>query len=169
MGQKELDRKLMFEALVEAKKAYLKGQIPIGAALVIEDRIVDVNSNSQFKNKNWFYHAENILIQRNGKRIEEARKIDKNVELYTTMEPCLMCLGAMAQSRLSRIIYACPDPIAGSSHLEPPTSWYRENWPTIEQGPYKKESYEIFMKHIEKNLKEWESVIDTYREFGKNL
>jgi len=80
-----------------------------------------------------------------------------------------MCLGAMAQSRLSRIIYACPDPIAGSSHLEPPTNWYREKWPAIEQGPYKKESYEIFMKHIERNLKEWESVIDIYREFGKTL
>ena len=121
MTQKGLDKKLMFEALVEAKKAYSKGQIPIGAALVIEGRIVDVNSNSQFKNKNWFYHAENILIQRNGKRIKESRETDKSVELYTTMEPCLMCLGAMAQSRLSRIIYACPDPIAGSSHLEPPT------------------------------------------------
>jgi len=169
MGQKELDRKLMFEALVEAKKAYSKGQIPIGAALVIEGCIVDVNSNSQFKNKNWFYHAENILIQRNGRRIEKARKTEKSVELYTTMEPCLMCLGAMAQSRLSKIIYACPDPIAGSSHLEPPTDWYRENWPTIEQGPYKKESYEIFMKYLEKNLKEWGNVIGIYREFGKNL
>ncbi len=111
MGQKELDRKFMFNALVEAKKAYSKGQIPIGAVLSIEGRIVDVNSNSQFKNKNWFHHAENILIQRHGERIKDARKTNKSVELYTTMEPCLMCLGAMVHSRLSRIIYACPDPV----------------------------------------------------------
>ena len=169
MGQKELDRKLMFEALAEAKKAYSKGQIPIGAALVIGGQIVDVNSNSQFKNKNWFHHAENILIQGNGERIKDARKTGKSVELYTTLEPCLMCLGAMAHSRLSRIVYACPDPIAGSSHLEPPTNWYREKWPIIEQGPYKKESYEIFMKHIEENQEEWKNVINIYREFKKNL
>lgn len=166
---KELDKKFMRMSLVEAEKAYCEHNLPIGAVLVINNELVGVGSNTQSTKKDWFHHAENILIQMHGGKIRQARKASKNIELFTTIEPCLMCLGAAAHNRITRIIYACPDPVAGSSHIKPPTKWYEEKWPVIEQGHFKKECYEVFMKHIEENPETWSNHISEYRDLRKYL
>ncbi len=163
------DKDFMRIALEEAEKAYLNGELPIGAALVIGGNLIGGNSSSQVENANYFNHAENILIQRHGREIKKAHKRSLSIELYTTMEPCLMCLGAIVHNRITRIIYACPDPIAGSSQIDPPTGWYRRKWPNIEQGPLIEESYEIFMKHLEENQETWKNVLSTYRDLKEEL
>lgn len=159
-----LEKKFMGEALTEAKRAYSINQLPIGAALAIDGNLVGVNSNTQVENNNWFNHAENILIQEHSELIKESRENLRDVELYTTFEPCLMCLGAAAHNRITKIVFACPDPVAGSSHIQPPTEWYSETikWPIIKQGFFIKESYELFMKYIRENPKGWEDVFPIY-------
>jgi len=163
-----LDEKFMRIALEEAEKAYIKKQLPIGAVLVINSELIGVNNNKQVDNNDWFHHAENILIKRNGEKIKQASKDSKNIELYTTLEPCLMCFGAAVHNRLTRIIYACPDPAAGASHIQPPTEWYAKKWPKVVQGPFVQESYNLFVKFMEKNPKSWSNILPLYKKFKPN-
>jgi len=163
------DKKFMLAALNEAKKAYSLGQIPIGAALVIDNILISVNSSTQVKEKTWFHHAENMLIKDNAKEIKYFRTQSKNIEIYTTMEPCLMCLGTAIHNRINKIVYACPDPIAGAKHLKPITDWYSKKWPIIEQGPFKQESYELFMKYAEENLDLFDGRMKIYRNLKERL
>jgi len=158
-----LDKKFMGVALDEAKKAYSNGQLPIGALLIIDKEIVGFNSNKQINKNDWFHHAENILIQKNGEEIKKARKDSKGVWLYSTLEPCLMCLGAAVQNRLTRIVYACPDPSAGSSHIQPPTEWYEKKWPEIVQGPFAKKSYNLFVSFMKKDPQGWKNILPLYK------
>lgn len=165
---KDLDKKFMKIALEEAEKAYAKKQLPIGAVLVIDNKLVEVNSNTQVHKGDWFHHAENILIQKNGKLIKKASMAFRKIELYTTLEPCLMCFGAAVHNRLTRIVYACQDPSAGYSNIKPPTEWYAKRWPGVVSGPFSKESFNLFVKFMEENPKSWSNVLPLYYKLKPN-
>ncbi|MBI2043472.1 nucleoside deaminase [Candidatus Pacearchaeota archaeon] len=169
MDFKDRDYDFMLKAIRQAEIAYSLGQLPIAAILVINNELIEKNNNSQAENKNYFSHAENILIQKKAKEIKSAHKSGKNIELFTTLEPCLQCFGSAVHNRLTRIIYACPDPIAGATNISPPTKWYKKRWPEIVQGPLTKESYELFMKYMEEHPEDWGSTIDDYKEMEKRL
>ena len=166
---KELDEYFMKIALDEALRAYSIKQLPIGAVLVIDNKFVGRNNNAQVNNKDWFHHAENILIKINGEKIRQASKDAKEIELYTTLEPCLMCFGTAVHNRLTRIIYACPDPSAGSSHIQPPTEWYSRKWPEVVQGPFARESYDLFVRFMEENPKSWSNVLPLYKKIKQQI
>lgn len=169
MGQEERDYKFMSKALDQARAAYSEGQLPIGAVLVINNEIVGVNSNSQINERGWGNHAENILILREQKKIKKSVKESKLIELFSTLEPCLQCIGAIAHNRIRRVVYACPDPIAGATHIKPPTEWYANKWPEIVNGPFVRESYDLFMEFIRKNPESWKNVIPAYESLAKTL
>ena len=101
----------MGEALKEAELAYKNGDVPVGAVLVYDNKIIAKNHNRKEVNKNAIDHAE-ILV------IKEACEYFKNwhleeCTLYITLEPCLMCAGAIIQSRIKRIVYATSSPKFG--------------------------------------------------------
>ena len=97
----------MDEAFVEAKLAFDQGEVPIGAVLVHEEKIIARGHNRTEEAKNATEHAEMVCIRQASQYMEDFRLT--SCELYTTLEPCIMCAGAAILSRLKKIVYACPD------------------------------------------------------------
>ena len=87
----------------EAEKAYKKGEIPVGCAIVKEDKIVSKAYNLKENKKMATYHAEILAINKACKKLKTWHLDD--CTLYTTMEPCIMCSGAIIQSRIKKIVY----------------------------------------------------------------
>ena len=102
----------MEEALKEAKKAYKKGEVPVGCVIVYNNEIIAKAHNTRHKNKSALDHAEILAIKKANKKLN-AWLLD-NTTLYVTLEPCLMCAGAIFQSRIKRVVYAASDPKFGS-------------------------------------------------------
>lgn len=98
-------------ALKEAKKAFLEDEIPVGAVIVIDNKVVAKAHNQRQKHHNVFGHAESIAIQRATKKLNAW--ILNDATIYVTLEPCLMCSGAILQSRIKRLVYATTEPKFG--------------------------------------------------------
>lgn len=97
----------MKEALVEAKKAYALGEIPIGAVLVHEGRIISRHHNRRELDHDATAHAE-ILVIREACAVLDRWRLT-GCALYVTIEPCPMCAGAIINSRLDRVVYGSSD------------------------------------------------------------
>ena len=99
----EMNEKYMNIAIKEAKKSYKKGEIPVGAVIIKNNKIISKAHNQKEKSKNVIKHAEIIAISKACKKIKNWRL--ENCEIYITMEPCMMCCGAIEQSRIKKIVY----------------------------------------------------------------
>ena len=117
----------MKEALKEAKKAYLKEEVPVGCVIVYNNEIIARAHNTRHKNKSALDHAEILAIKKANKKLN-AWMLD-GATLYVTLEPCLMCAGAIFQSRIKRVVYAASEPKFGSfgSVLDLSSSEYKFN------------------------------------------
>ncbi|MCI6553023.1 MAG: tRNA adenosine(34) deaminase TadA [Lachnospiraceae bacterium] len=107
----EIDEKYMKEALKQAKKAYLLGEVPIGCVIVYEGKIIGRGYNRRNTDKNTLSHAEITAIRRASKKIGDWRL--EGCTLYVTLEPCQMCAGAIIQARVSRVVMGSMNPKAG--------------------------------------------------------
>jgi len=105
--------KYMNIAIKQAEKAYKRGEIPVGAVIVKNGKIISKAYNKKESKRDCTKHAEIIAIQKASKKIKNWRLVD--CEIYITMEPCMMCAGAIEQSRISKIIYAVDNSKFGSS------------------------------------------------------
>jgi len=94
----------MKEALKEAKKSYKKGDVPVGAVIVKNNKIIARAHNQKEKKQIATKHAEIIVIEKACKKIKNWRL--EECTLYVTLEPCLMCAGAILQSRIKSLVYA---------------------------------------------------------------
>lgn len=157
------DNSFMNLALEEANKALQEGNLPIGAILMIDGKVIGTGRNSQVSNSDYFSHAESLLIGRHASEIKEASKRKGKIELFTTLEPCLMCFGTAVHSRVNRIVYACPDPLAGATGLESPTEWYGRRWPNIERDVERNKAYDLITNYMANHLDVWENAL---RQFG---
>ena len=97
----------MLEALNEAKQAALEDEVPIGCVVVRDNRIISRAHNQRDKTNNPLGHAEALAIQKAAEVLNDWQLVD--CDLYVTIEPCLMCAGAIIQSRIRRVIYGAPD------------------------------------------------------------
>ena len=102
-------------ALKEANKAYKKGEIPVGAIIVKNGKIISKAHNMKENKHVTTYHAEILAINKACKKLKNWRL--NNCELYVTVEPCMMCCGAILQSRLSTVIYGTKNKNFGYSHI----------------------------------------------------
>lgn len=102
-----LNDKFMRLALKEAKKAYAKGEVPIGAVIVYQGKVIGRGHNERETKQNSLYHAEIIAIQKACKKIGLWRLED--CVIYVTIEPCPMCSGAIIQSRIPYLYYGAKD------------------------------------------------------------
>jgi len=93
----------MNRAIKEAKKAYKYEEVPVGAVIVKDNKIIAKSFNKKEKTKNVTKHAEIIAIEKACKKLKNWRLDD--CEIYITMEPCMMCSGAIQQSRIKKIVY----------------------------------------------------------------
>jgi tRNA(adenine34) deaminase len=102
---------LMREALVQAKKALKKGEVPIGAVVVLGDKIIGRGYNQPITTKDPTAHAEIIALKEASNRLDNYRL--NEAIIYTTLEPCLMCAGALVHARIKKIIFAAQDTKSG--------------------------------------------------------
>ena len=107
----EKDRIFMGQALEEAKKAALLGEVPIGAVLVYKGEVIARAHNLRETTQNATTHAELMVIQEACKQLGSWRL--EETTLYVTLEPCPMCAGAILQSRVPRVVYGARDIKAG--------------------------------------------------------
>lgn len=102
----------MQEALAEAAAAQGLGEVPIGAILVHDGRIVGRGHNLRETSNDPTTHAEMVAIRQAAAELGSWRLLD--CSLYVTLEPCVMCMGAIILARIPELIYACRDPRAGA-------------------------------------------------------
>ena len=102
----------MKEALKEAKKAYKKEEIPVGAVIVKDGEIIGRGHNLKETKKNTIKHAEIIAIEKASKKINAWRL--ENCEMYVTLEPCVMCSGAIINSRIKKLYIGTEDSKTGA-------------------------------------------------------
>jgi tRNA(adenine34) deaminase len=107
------DRAHMAEALAEARLAFGKGEIPVGAVAVYRGRVIGRAHNEKETLKDHTAHAEILALRQAAEQRGGWRLL--GVTLYCTMEPCPMCAGAMVQARLPRMVFAVADPKAGAA------------------------------------------------------
>lgn len=112
--QDSLDVKFMTLALREAEKAEKLREVPVGAILALDGRVIARGHNrKEFSvSQDPTAHAEIIALRKAAKKLKSWRMA--GASLYVTLEPCLMCMGAIIQSRISRIVFAAFDPKAGA-------------------------------------------------------
>jgi len=107
----DADVNYMRLALKEAEAAFEKGEVPVGAVLVKNGRVLESAHNLKECLKDPAAHAE-ILVLRAGAKICDAWRLT-DATLYVTKEPCIMCAGAIVNARIGRLVYGCRDPKAG--------------------------------------------------------
>ena len=105
------DEKYMKEAIKEAKKAYALGEVPIGAVIVHDEKIIGRGYNRRNTDKSTLSHAEITAVKKASKKIGDWRL--EGCTIYVTLEPCQMCSGALIQARIDRVVIGAMNPKAG--------------------------------------------------------
>ena len=111
------DQEYMQKALIEAKQAFEEGEVPVGAVIVCRDRIIARAYNLTERLTDVTAHAEMQAITAAANAL--GGKYLTDCTLYVTVEPCVMCAGALAWAQLSRIVYGASDPKRGFSVFAP--------------------------------------------------
>lgn len=145
-----MEEKFMNEALKEAKKAYEKLEIPVGAVIVKNGKIISRAHNLKETKQTATAHAEILAIQKANKKLKNWRLID--CDMYVTLEPCSMCMGAIISSRIKNIYIGTLDP---KKKQKIDINKYKEEYDVnIEYDIMQKESEAIlkdFFKTLRKN------------------
>jgi tRNA(Arg) A34 adenosine deaminase TadA len=108
----ETDLDYLRAAIAEAQAAEANGEVPVGAVVVHENKIIGRGQNRVLRDSDPTAHAEIVALRETGRALNNYRLED--CTLYATLEPCAMCAGAILHARISRLVYAAPDPKAGA-------------------------------------------------------
>jgi tRNA(adenine34) deaminase len=108
----ENDERYIQIALEQAELAYERGEVPVGAIIIQGDEILSKACNCIIEMKDPTAHAEIVAIRRAGWKIGNYRLV--GATLFTTLEPCIMCAGAILHSRIERVVFGADDPKAGA-------------------------------------------------------
>lgn len=103
----------MRQALALAERARAQGEVPVGAVLVLDDRVIGEGWNRPITRHDPTAHAEIMALQQGGAVLQNYRLLDAT--LYVTLEPCVMCAGAMVHSRIRRLVYGASDHKTGAA------------------------------------------------------
>jgi len=141
----------MKEALKEAEKAYGKEEIPVGAVIVKDEKIIARGHNIKEIKKSSIAHAELITIAKANKKLENWRLSD--CEMYVTLEPCPMCAGAIIQSRFKKIYIGTMDEKTGACGSVLNLLEYKFNHEVEVEYGILQEECEYILKDFFKNLR----------------
>lgn len=107
-----IDNYWMQQALIQAENAAANGEIPVGAVLIGPDGLLAAAGNNPIGRQDPTAHAEIIAIRNGAERLHNYRL--PGTTIYVTLEPCVMCMGAMIQARIDRLVYGAADPKTGA-------------------------------------------------------
>lgn len=150
----------MEQALKQAQKAFQLKEVPVGAVIVRGDKKLSQAHNTRESQQDPLGHAELLAIRKASQKLGSWRL--EGCKIYVSLEPCLMCMGAILQARISQLIYACPEPKAGfssyydlnslnSSEQTAPPPWTKKI--NIRSGVRAEES-SLLLKKFFKNLRQ---------------
>src|ERR1700735_1370171 len=108
----DTDLAFMSEALAEAGEAATRGEVPVGAVLVLDQKIISRAGNRTITHCDPTAHAEILALRDAALRVGNYRLLDAT--LYVTIEPCAMCAGAMIQARIARLVYGADEAKGGA-------------------------------------------------------
>ena len=143
-----MEQKFMKEALKEAQKAYDKLEIPVGAVIVKNGRIISRAHNLKETKQTATAHAEILAIQKANKKLNNWRLVD--CDIYVTLEPCDMCMGAILSSRIKNIYIGTLDP---KKKEKIDINKYKEEYDTIIEYGIMQEKSEEILKNFFKDLR----------------
>lgn len=106
------DERFMREALAEARSAAAHGDVPVGAVVVVDGRIVARAGNRREADRDPTAHAEILALKAAARALDDWHL--EQASLYVTLEPCFMCAGAVVNSRLGTLVFGASDPKAGA-------------------------------------------------------
>ncbi len=112
-NQLNIDEHWMGEALKFARQAQDAGEVPVGAIIVKQEQIIASGYNHPIKSHDPSAHAEMVALRKAGDRLKNYRLLDTT--LYVTLEPCIMCAGAMIHARINRLVFGARDSKTGSA------------------------------------------------------
>lgn len=145
-----LDKKIKYMklALLEAQKAKKKDEVPIGCVIVKDNKVISRGHNLREKKNDVTSHAEIEAIRKASKKLNDWQLID--CDLYVTIEPCLMCMGAIIQSHIKNIYYGGEDPKGGavSSSINFKEIKNLNHYPNVEGGILKEECSNIIKNYF---------------------
>ena len=150
----EKEIKYMRQAIKEAHKAELIDEVPIGCVIVRDDRIVARGHNVRETKKTSLGHAEMVAIAKANKKLDKWRLED--CDIYITLEPCIMCAGAIIQSRFKRVIYGASDVKGGAlgSSINVLDAKNINHHPEIVSGVLKEECSKLLSDYFKKKREE---------------
>ena len=148
-----INEKFMKEALKQAEKAYEKLEVPVGAVIVKDNKIIARAYNQKETKNNTINHAEILAIEKASKKLNSWRLLD--CEMYVTLEPCSMCTGALIQSRIKKVYIGAMDKKTGAcgSVLNLLEDYKFNHKVEVETGVLKNECEEI-LKRFFRELRE---------------
>jgi len=151
------DEKWMKIAISEANLAKVEGEIPVGAVLVLNDKLIAKAHNQPISNHDPTAHAEVEVLRKAGRKLKNYRLLGST--LYVTLEPCAMCLGAIMHARIERIVYGASDTKTGvcGSRTDLTSEVFFTHKVKVDGGILEEENKEIlqsFFKSKRKKIKE---------------
>ena len=140
------DLNYMKRALFQAEKAYRKDEVPVGAVVILDDQIISEAHNNYIKGLDPSGHAEIEALKKAALVVGNYRI--KEAVMYVTLEPCMMCCGALVQARLAEVVFAARDPKSGVvvSNGQLLESSFLNHKVRYRQGPLENESSEILKR-----------------------
>ena len=112
MANKTKDEIFMDEAIQLAERASRMGEVPVGALVVLGDKVIGAAANASIKDSDPTAHAEMLAIKQASSHVGNYRLV--GASLYVTIEPCTMCLGAMMHARISRLVFGALEAKSGA-------------------------------------------------------
>ncbi len=112
-NQNAQDEYWMRQALLQAQEAGAHGEIPVGAVLIDKNGLLAAAGNSPIRHQDPTAHAEIFVLRNAAEQLQNYRLV--GTTLYVTLEPCIMCMGAMIQARIGRLVYGAFDPKTGAA------------------------------------------------------
>jgi tRNA(adenine34) deaminase len=107
------DAQYMDLALAEARKAEQAEEVPVGAIIVLQDAVIGSGFNQPISTNDPTAHAEIVALRKAAESVRNYRL--SGATMYCTVEPCMMCAGAIIHARIARLVFGTPDPKAGSA------------------------------------------------------
>ena len=146
-----MEEKFMEAALKEAKKAYEKEEVPVGAVIVKDGKIVARAHNLRETKAMSTAHAEILAIEKASKKLKSWRLID--CDMYVTLEPCTMCMGAIISARIENLYIGAMDPKTGACGSFVDLSEYKYNHTVNIFKGILRDKCEYILKDFFKNLR----------------